>query len=89
MRESRLYGFVRGALSNERPYRVKFLFRPQRRFRWSTMTLKADEYRRKANEAAAQAEAARDQQAKKIYREIAEQWRKLAEQAGKEDGKAT
>ena len=22
MRESRLYGFVRGALSNERPYRV-------------------------------------------------------------------
>jgi len=23
MRESRLYGFVRGALSNERPYRVK------------------------------------------------------------------
>jgi hypothetical protein len=53
------------------------------------MTLKTDEYRRKANEAAAQAEAARDQQAKKIYREIAEQWRKLAEQAGKEDGKAT
>jgi hypothetical protein len=53
------------------------------------MTLKADEYRRKANEAAAQAKAARDQQAKKIYREIAEQWGKLAEQAGKEDGKAT
>ena len=24
MRESRLYGFVRGALSNERPYRVSF-----------------------------------------------------------------
>jgi hypothetical protein len=23
MRESRLYGFVRGALSNERPYRVR------------------------------------------------------------------
>ena len=25
MRESRLYGFVRGALSNERPYRVRLL----------------------------------------------------------------
>ena len=27
MRESRLYGFVRGALSNERPYRVSRDFR--------------------------------------------------------------
>jgi hypothetical protein len=26
MRESRLYGSVRGALSNERPYRVRSLF---------------------------------------------------------------
>ena len=53
------------------------------------MSLKADEYRRKANEAAAEAEAARDQQAKEIFREIAQQWRKLAEQAGKADGNAT
>ena len=41
------------------------------------------------HEAAAEAEAARDQQAKEIFREIAKQWRKLAEQAGKADGKAT
>jgi hypothetical protein len=32
MRESRLYGFVRGALSNERPYRVSYCCTCSRRF---------------------------------------------------------
>jgi hypothetical protein len=53
------------------------------------MSLKADEYRRRANEAVAQAEAARDQQAKEVFRQIAEQWRKLADQASKADGEPT
>ena len=42
---------------------------------------RADEWRRKAEQAEALAEAAQDQEAKQTYQEVAQQWRKLAEQA--------
>jgi len=44
MRESRLYGFVRGALSNERPYRVSAIAA----MRESTTGPKRARYRRVA-----------------------------------------
>jgi len=45
------------------------------------MSYAAEQYRRKAREAEALAEAARDQAAKETYLETAERWRRLAEQA--------
>jgi hypothetical protein len=45
------------------------------------MSPRADEYRRKAREAEAMAEAARDQTAKETLLEVAERWHKLADQA--------
>ena len=47
------------------------------------MIPRADECRRKAKEAEAMAEAARDQAAREIYTEVAKQWRTLADQAEK------
>ena len=49
----------------------------------ASMIPKAEECRRKAKEAEAMAEAARDQAAREIYLEVAEQWRKLADQVEK------
>ena len=43
----------------------------------------AEECRRKAKEAEAMAENARDQAAREILREVAELWRKLADQVEK------
>ena len=43
----------------------------------------AEECRRKAKEAEAMAEAARDQAAREIYTEVAKQWRTLADQVEK------
>lgn len=45
------------------------------------MSSKANEYRRKAKEAEATAEATRDQMAKETFLELAERWHKLADQA--------
>jgi hypothetical protein len=45
------------------------------------MGLRGDEYRRKAEEADKLAEAAKDQVAGQMYRDIATKWRALAEQA--------
>lgn len=45
------------------------------------MSPRANEYRRKAKEAEAMAEAVRDQIAKETMLEVAERWHKLAEQA--------
>ncbi|HXB80809.1 MAG TPA: hypothetical protein VNX23_25945 [Bradyrhizobium sp.] len=42
---------------------------------------RAEEYRKKAEEAEARAEATRDPNAKQAYLEIAQQWRQLAEHA--------
>jgi hypothetical protein len=42
---------------------------------------RAEEYRRRAEEAEAMAAAARDPSAKQAYLEIAQQWRQLAEHA--------
>jgi hypothetical protein len=47
------------------------------------MIPRAEECLRKAKEAEAMAEAARDQAAREIYLEVAEQWRKLADQVEK------
>jgi len=47
------------------------------------MIPRADECRRKAEEAEAKAETARDQAAREIYLEVAELWRKLADQVEK------
>ena len=47
------------------------------------MIPKADECHRKAKEAEALAETARDQAAREILREVAELWRKLADQVEK------
>jgi len=44
------------------------------------MIPRAEECRRKAKEAEAMAEAARDQAAREILREVAELWHKLADQ---------
>ena len=44
------------------------------------MSPKSDEFRRKAKEGEALAEAARDQNAKQTYLEVAKQWHKLAEE---------
>ena len=40
----------------------------------------AEEYRQKAEEAEAQAQAAKDQAAREVYRDIARRWREMAEQ---------
>jgi hypothetical protein len=47
------------------------------------MIPRADECRRKAKEADATAEVARDQAAREMLREVAELWRKLADQVEK------
>ena len=47
------------------------------------MIPRADECRRKAKEADAMAEVARDQAAREMLREVAELWRKLADQVEK------
>jgi len=49
------------------------------------MSPKSDEFRRKAKEAEALAEAARDQNAKQTYLEVAKQRHKLAEEAERKD----
>jgi hypothetical protein len=46
------------------------------------MMPRADECRRKAKEADALAETARDQAAREIYRRVAELWRKWPEKRG-------
>jgi hypothetical protein len=47
------------------------------------MIPRAEECLRKAKEAEAMAEAARDQEAREIYTEVAKQWRTLADQVEK------
>jgi hypothetical protein len=47
------------------------------------MIPRAEECLRKAKEAEAMAEAARDQAAREIYTEVAKQWRTLADQVEK------
>ena len=49
------------------------------------MPLTIDEYLRKAKETEALAEASRDQITKQEYLEIAARWRRLAEQAKKDN----
>ena len=45
------------------------------------MASKAEEYRRKADEAEKHAAVVKDEAAKAIYRNIASHWRQMAEQA--------
>jgi hypothetical protein len=42
---------------------------------------KAEEYREKAKEADEAAESCRDYEAKQVYRDVAQNWRNMAEQA--------
>jgi hypothetical protein len=51
---------------------------------FSSVDSKAEEYRRKAEEAVQKAAESRDLDARRIWREAAQQWRGLAERAARE-----
>jgi len=61
----------------DHPGAMRSTFRAKDRIRMK----RAEEYRKKAEEAEAMAAAARDPSAKQAYLEIAQQWRQLAEHA--------